>query len=282
MLRKALYFAYGSVSYLIFLATFLYALGFVGGFLVPTTLDGVATMPFGKALAIDVGLLALFALQHSVMARRGFKERWTKIVPPPIERSTYVLFSSVALIALFAFWQPLGGVVWEIASPAGRALAWAAFGFGWGLVLVATFLINHFELFGLSQVWHSLRGQEPVRPAFVTPGPYRMVRHPLYLGWLFAFWATPRMTGAHLVFAIMTTAYILVAIWFEERDLVREHGEKYAAYRERTPMILPTWRSLARRRPSRVLGNAGRAAFVFFLLKGLLWLAVPAALWIVG
>jgi protein-S-isoprenylcysteine O-methyltransferase Ste14 len=280
MLKRVLFFVYGAVCYLVFLAAFLYALGFVGGFLVPTTLDGAATMPFGRALAIDLGLLALFAVQHSTMARKGFKERWTRIVPAPIERSTYVLFSSAALALMFAFWQPLGGVVWEIASPAGRALAWTAFGFGWGLVLVATFLINHFDLFGLKQVWFHLRGRELQPPAFVTPGPYKLVRHPLYLGWLFAFWATPRMTGAHLVFAIMTTAYILVAIWLEERDLVREHGARYVGYRERTPMILPTLRSFARSRAGRLAGNASRAAFVFFLVKGLLWLLVPAALWL--
>jgi len=239
MIRRIVLFAYGTVCYLAFLAAFLYALGFVGGFLVPTTLDGAATMPLGRALAIDLGLLALFAVQHSVMARKGFKELWTRIVPAPVERSTYVLFSSVALAAMFVFWQPLGGIVWEIASPLGRALAWTAFGFGWALVLVSTFLINHFELFGLSQVWHHLRGKQLQLPAFVTPGPYKLVRHPLYLGWLFAFWSTPRMTAAHLVFAVMTTAYILVAIWFEERDLVREHGTKYESYRRRVPMLFP-------------------------------------------
>jgi protein-S-isoprenylcysteine O-methyltransferase Ste14 len=239
MFRRIAFFAYGTLCYLAFLASFLYALGFVGGFLVPTTLDGAATMPFGRALAIDLGLLALFAVQHSAMARKGFKERWTRIVPAPVERSTYVLFSSAALAALFFFWQPLGGVVWEVASPLGRTLAWSAFGFGWALVLVATFLINHFELFGLSQVWHHLRGKQLHPPAFVTPGPYKLVRHPLYLGWLFAFWSTPRMTGAHLVFAIMTTAYILVAIWLEERDLVRDHGADYERYRRRVPMLIP-------------------------------------------
>jgi len=279
VLRRALYFAYGTVCYLVFLATFLYALGFVGGFLVPTALDGEAGMPLGRALAIDLGLLALFAVQHSVMARNGFKERWTRIVPAPLERSTYVLFSSVALVALFAFWQPLGGVVWEIESPPGQALVWSLFAFGWGLVLLATFLINHFDLFGLRQVWFYLRGREYRPLSFVTPGPYKLVRHPLYLGWLFAFWSTPRMTGAHLVFAVMTTAYILIAIRLEERDLVRAHGLPYETYRGRTPMILP---SFVRRRASRLLGNASRAAFVFFLVKGLLWLLVPAALLLAG
>jgi protein-S-isoprenylcysteine O-methyltransferase Ste14 len=250
MTRRIAYFAYGTVCYLIFLATYLYALGFVGGFLVPTTLDGPAAAPLGRALAVDLGLLGLFAVQHSVMARKGFKERWTRIVPPELERSTYVLFSSVALVALFAFWEPLGGVVWEIASPLGRALAWTAFGFGWGLVLVTTFLIHHFDLFGLRQVWLYLLGR-PYRPlSFVTPGPYRLVRHPLYLGWLFAFWSTPRMTAAHLVFAIATTAYILIAIQLEERDLIDLFGDRYRRYRRQVSMLIPLPRAKFVDRPA--------------------------------
>jgi protein-S-isoprenylcysteine O-methyltransferase Ste14 len=232
-------FAFGVLSYLVFLATFLYALGFVGGFLVPTTLDGTPRMPFAPALAIDVALLGLFAVQHSAMARPAFKRWWTRRVPPPLERPIYVLASSLCLIGMFVLWQPLGGVIWNLDSPAARAVAYSLFGFGWGLVLVTTFLINHFDLFGLRQVWFALRS-EPYRPLrFVEPGPYKLVRHPLYVGWLFAFWATPTMSGAHLVFAILTTGYILVAIRLEERDLVAEHGEAYEAYRRRVPMLVP-------------------------------------------
>lgn len=239
MIRRIAIFTFGSFSYLVFLATFLYALGFVGGFLVPTTLDGAPRMPFAPALAIDLGLLALFAVQHSVMARPAFKRMWTRVVPHEIERPIYVLASSLCLIGMFALWQPLGGVVWDFESPLARGAAWTVFGFGWGLVLVTTFLINHFDLFGLRQVWFALRGQ-PYRPLkFVQPGPYKLIRHPLYFGWFCAFWGTPTMTGAHLVFAIMTTAYILVAIQFEERDLLAEHGAAYAAYRRRVPMLVP-------------------------------------------
>lgn len=239
MIRRITIFAFGALAYLVFLATFLYALGFVGGLLVPTTLDGAPRMPFAPALAIDLGLLALFAIQHSVMARPAFKRAWTRIVAPELERPIYVLASSLCLIAMFALWQPLGGVVWQLESAAARGVAWALFAFGWGLVLVTTFLINHFDLFGLRQVWFALRGQPYRALKFVEPGPYKLVRHPLYVGWLFAFWATPTMTAAHLVFAIMTTAYILVAIQLEERDLLAEHGERYASYRRRVPMLVP-------------------------------------------
>lgn len=239
MTRRLAIFAFGIVSYVVFLATFLYACGFVGGFLVPTALDGAPRMPFAPALAIDLGLLALFAVQHSVMARPAFKRAWIRVVPPPLERPIYVLASSLCLIAMFALWQPLGGVVWDLASPLARGLAWAVFGFGWGLVLVTTFLINHWDLFGLRQVWFALRGEAYKPLKFVQPGPYRLIRHPLYVGWFCAFWGTPTMTGAHLVFAIMTTAYILVAIRFEERDLLAEHGAAYAAYRRRVPMLVP-------------------------------------------
>src|ERR1044071_9009408 len=230
MLKRILFFAYGSVSYLIFLATFLYAVGFIGNFGVPSTLDGPATGPLAISLAIDVLLLTLFAVQHSVMARKWFKEWWTKLVPKPIERSTYVLFSSVALILMFTLWRPLGGVVWSVEHPTARLVLRALFAFGWGLVLLSTFLINHFDLFGLRQVWRYLLGQPYDSLPFGTPGPYRLVRHPLYVGWLFAFWMTPVMTFAHLLFSIATTAYILLAIQFEERDLVREYGDAYEAY----------------------------------------------------
>jgi len=249
MAKRIAIFAYGVVCYAVFFATFLYALGFVGNLVVPKSIDAEPTSSLGLALAVDALLLALFAVQHSVMARPAFKRWWTRIVPEPAERSTYVLFSSLALIVLFAFWQPIGGVVWSIEHPAGRAVAYALFAFGWGLVLVSTFLINHFDLFGLRQVWLHLRGKPYTPVAFTMPGPYRMVRHPLYVGWLFAFWATPVMTVAHLVFALLTTAYILIAIQLEERDLLSGHGEAYAEYRRRVPMIVP--RLFARRARAR-------------------------------
>jgi protein-S-isoprenylcysteine O-methyltransferase Ste14 len=239
MLQRIAFFIYGSLSYLIFFGTFLYALAFVGNLGVPTALDGASDGPFADAFLIDVGLLALFAVQHSVMARKGFKDWWTRFVPKPLERSTYVLFSSLALILLLWRWRPLGGVVWSVEDPLGRIVLRGLFGFGWGLVLVSTFLINHFDLFGLRQVWLYLLGRPYTTLSFGTPGPYRLVRHPLYVGWLFAFWSTPTMTLAHLLFSIATTAYILLAIQFEERDLAREHGESYEAYRRSVPMLIP-------------------------------------------
>jgi protein-S-isoprenylcysteine O-methyltransferase Ste14 len=239
MLKRILFFAYGSLSYMIFLGTFLYAICFIGNFGVPRTLDGPLSPPLAISFAIDVGLLALFAVQHSVMARKWFKDWWTRIVPKTIERSTYVLFSSLALILLFTQWRPLGGVIWSVEDPAGRLVLRLLFAFGWGLVLVSTFLINHFDLFGMRQVWRYLLGQPYNTLKFETPGPYRLVRHPLYVGWLFAFWMTPVMTLAHLLFSLATTTYILLAIQFEERDLVREHGDTYQEYRRSVPMLVP-------------------------------------------
>ena len=239
MIKRIGFFAYGVVAYLVFFASFLYAIGFVGNFGVPTTLDGPASGSIWVALGVDLALLALFAVQHSVMARPWFKTWWTRIVPTPLERSTYVLFSSLALVAMFALWRPLGGQVWSVESAAGRVALYALFAFGWALVLVSTFLINHFDLFGLRQVWLALVDRPYTQLRFGTPGPYRLVRHPLYVGWFFAFWATPTMSLAHLVFALATSAYILVAIQFEERDLVREHGESYERYRRSVPMLVP-------------------------------------------
>lgn len=239
MLKRIMFFVYGSLSYLIFFGTFLYAIGFIGNFGVPRTLDGERTNSLAVALAIDVGLLTLFAVQHSLMARKWFKDWWTRLVPQPLERSTYVLFSSLALILLFWQWQPLGGEVWSVEDPIGQFILRALFAFGFGLVLVSTFLINHFDLFGLRQVWLYLLGRPYTTLTFGTPGPYRLVRHPLYVGWLFAFWATPTMTLAHLLFSVATTAYILIAIQLEERDLVREHGDAYQAYRRSVPMLIP-------------------------------------------
>jgi protein-S-isoprenylcysteine O-methyltransferase Ste14 len=239
MIRRISIFAYGVVSYGIFFATFLYAIGFVGGFGVPRIIDGPLEGSLAAALAIDLGLLGLFAVQHSVMARQGFKRLLTRVVPDAAERSTYVLASSVALLLLFSQWRPIGGAVWSFESPVAQAVAYSVFATGWATILICTFLINHFDLFGLRQTWLALldRPYTPVR--FTTPGPYRVVRHPLYVGWLLAFWATPTMTATHLLFAIMTTAYILIAIQLEERDLVAAYGESYAAYRRRVPMLVP-------------------------------------------
>jgi len=245
---RVIAFVYGVVAYAIFFCTFLYAAGFVGNLVVPKSLDGAPVGSFGTSLLIDLALLGLFAVQHSVMARPAFKRMWTRIVPEPVERSTYVLASSLALILLFWLWQPLGGVVWNVDNAVGRALLHVGFAFGWLLVLVTTFLINHFDLFGLRQVWLHLRGRPYTLLTFGTPGPYRLVRHPLYVGWLFAFWSTPTMTATHLLFAVMTTAYILIAIRFEEGDLVAAHPE-YASYRARVPMLIPALR-----------GNASAAA----------------------
>jgi methanethiol S-methyltransferase len=237
-MKRWLIFLYGVVSYAIFFATFLYAIGFVGNLWAPKSIDSAREAPLGVALLINAGLLGLFAIQHSVMARPAFKRWWTRIIPREAERSTYTLLSSLALIALFAFWEPIGGVVWNVESQVGQALIYGAYAFGWLLVLVSTFLINHFDLFGLRQVWLQLRRQ-PYKPLlFKTPVLYRYVRHPLYVGWFFAFWSTPMMTVAHLVFAIATTAYILIAIQLEERDLMAEHPE-YAQYRKRVPMLVP-------------------------------------------
>jgi protein-S-isoprenylcysteine O-methyltransferase Ste14 len=238
MLKRILYFSYGVAAYALFFATFLYAIGFIGNLVVPVSIDGVPKAPLWQALLVDTLLLGIFAIQHSVMARPGFKRAWTQVVPKPIERSTYVLFSSVALIALFAHWQPLGGVVWNVTDPAGQALLWGVFALGWLVVLVSTFLINHFDLFGLRQVWLYLIGKPYTALSFKTPLFYKYVRHPLYVGWFLAFWATPTMTVTHLVFAIATTGYILIAIRLEERDLVEVHPE-YSGYRKRVPMLIP-------------------------------------------
>ena len=238
MSKRVLFFIYGVAAYALFFATYLYAIGFIGNLLVPVSIDGAPQVPLWEALVANAALLGIFAIQHSVMARPGFKRWWTKFVPKPVERSTYVLFSSVLLIALFAFWQPLGGVDWNVTDPLGQAVLWGVFALGWGVVLVSTFLINHFDLFGLRQVWLYLIGKPYTALPFKTPFFYRYVRHPLYVGWLFAFWATPTMTVTHLVFAMATTAYILIAIQLEERDLADAHPE-YSGYRQQVPMLVP-------------------------------------------
>lgn len=230
---------YGIFCYLVFFATFLYAIAFLGDFGVTRTIDSGVEGSIVGALAINAGLLALFALQHSIMARSWFKRAWTRIVPPAVERSTYVLFSSVALILLFWQWRPIGGLVWQVDNELGRMAIFWVYAAGWMLLLIATFLINHFDLFGLRQVYLHFRGQEYTSLAFRTPGLYRLMRHPIYFSWLCIFWATPRMTIAHLVFAFATTAYILIAIQLEERDLIRGYGDAYRRYKQQVPSILP-------------------------------------------
>ena len=238
--KRIAVFLFGVVSYVLFFGTFLYAVGFVGNLVVPKAIDGEPVMPVLQALLINAGLLGVFAVQHSVMARKGFKRWITQFIPQAAERSVYVACASLALILMFTQWQPMGGSVWTVELPFASGILYAMFGLGWTIVLVTTFLINHFDLFGLRQVWLYLSGREYRPLQFRTPGPYRMVRHPLYLGFLLAFWATPTMTVAHLLFALATTGYILVAIQLEERDLVSDHGRLYERYREFVPMIVPS------------------------------------------
>jgi protein-S-isoprenylcysteine O-methyltransferase Ste14 len=238
-MKRIVVFAYGVTSYVIGLGIFVYLAGFLGNLLVPRSIDAAPVGPLWEALLVNTLLLGVFALQHSVMARPAFKEWLTRFVPTPAERSTYVLFSNLALVLLFWQWRPMGGVIWDVQDPIGRAACHGLYAGGWVIVLGTTFLINHFDLFGLRQVWLYLCGKPYTPLHFKTPGPYKMVRHPLYVGWLITFWATPTMTIAHLVFALGMTIYILVAIRFEERDLVEYHGEEYAAYRRKVPMLIP-------------------------------------------
>jgi protein-S-isoprenylcysteine O-methyltransferase Ste14 len=230
---------YGIAIYAGFLASFLYAIGFVGNLPVPKSIDSGVTGPLLESVLIDTLLLGLFAIQHSVMARQGFKRWWTRLVPHAVERSTYVLFTCLALVLLFWQWRPLPEPVWTVQSPIAAAAVNAIFWFGWGLLLVSTFLINHFELFGLSQVFARLLGRELPAPKFRTPLFYRHVRHPLYLGFLLGFWAAPSMTVGHLLFALATTGYILIAIQLEERDLIGLFGDQYRRYRQHAAMLIP-------------------------------------------
>jgi len=239
MVKRVAAFVYGVACYGVFFATLLYAIGFLGNFAVPKSIDSGPEGSTLTALLVDGALLALFALQHSIMARPAFKRMWTRIVPVPVERSTYVLFSSVALLLLFGFWQPIGGVVWRLGSGTAIAAVYALYAIGLSIVLLSTFLINHFDLFGLRQVFLYLIGREYTHLKFRTPFFYRYVRHPLYVGWLLTFWSAPVMTAAHFFFAAMTTAYILVAIRFEEADLADLYGEKYRRYQKEVPMLVP-------------------------------------------
>lgn len=239
MMQRMAVFIYGAVAYVTFLGVFLYAVGFLGNVGVPKSIDAPREGSLGAALLINLALLGVFALQHSGMARPAFKRWLTRHIPASAERSTYVLLTNACLALLFWQWRPLGGTVWHIESPAARSLVFAAFGVGWALVLVSTFLINHFDLFGLRQVWLHLRGKPYTPLAFKLPLFYRHIRHPLYVGWFIVFWATPTMTLAHLVFAAGASAYILIAIRWEERDLVAAHGHLYAEYRRRVPKFIP-------------------------------------------
>ncbi len=239
-MSRAVYLVFAGIAYAIFFAVFLYLIGFVGNLpSLPVTVDrGMISAPF-PALFIDVALIGLFGVQHSVMARRGFKGAWTKVVPPALERSVYVLAASLCLIVLLALWHPIAGIVWQVTNPAAAGVLWALFGLGWAIVLLSTFLINHFELFGLMQVYRHWRGVSAADPRFRQPLFYKLVRHPLYSGFLISFWAIPVMSLGHALLAAGMSVYVLIAIRYEERDLVAVFGPDYAAYQASTGMLIP-------------------------------------------
>ncbi len=238
-MTRWIYFVYGAVCYVVFFVTFLYLIGFVSNLAVPKTIDSGIAGPVGAAVVIDALLILLFGLQHTVMARPGFKARWTRLLPQPIERSTYVLLSSLILILLFWQWRPIPATVWAVDASAPRLILTGIGLLGFLIVLYSTVLIDHFDLFGLRQVLLHLSGERHADKGFVTPSLYRFIRHPLYLGWLIAFWVTPQMTQGHLLFSILSSAYIFMAIPFEERDLMQILGDDYRRYREHTSMIIP-------------------------------------------
>jgi methanethiol S-methyltransferase len=250
-MRRLLTIGYGAVAYLLFLAAFLYAIGFVGNLWVPRSVDHGLSSPMGQALLINVVLLGVFAVQHSVMARPGFKKWWTRFVPPSIERSSYVVLSSAALILLYWQWRTMPAVIWDVRPQAARWALWALFWLGWATVFTGTFMINHFDLFGLRQVYLASRGKPYTDLGFQVRWLYRVVRHPIMLGFIIAFWATPTMTAGHLLFAVATTSYILIALQFEEHDLVAALGNEYRDYRRDVPMLLP----LPHRHPTEAAGQ---------------------------
>jgi protein-S-isoprenylcysteine O-methyltransferase Ste14 len=244
-MAKIVAFLYGLAAYLVFLLTCVYAIGFVTGLLVPKAIDDGTVRGLGDSLVVNILLLSLFAVQHSVMARKSFKQWWTRFVPKPVERSTYVLLASLALLLLFWQWRPMPMVVWQVADP---QIAMAVTGlslFGWVLVLLSSYMINHFELFGLQQVVVNLAGRTASEASFKAPLLYKLVRHPIYLGFIIAFWAAPIMTAGHLLFAAVTTLYIFVGIMLEERDLIELFGDEYQRYRQRVSMLVPFWRGRA-------------------------------------